>query len=174
MLVVQINVVHAEPLQARLAASAHVLRRALHRHDASIHPKNPKFGGQLDLVARQTLQRLHKDGIFFSAPRASKFNLWHKKEKTKNEKEEDGLDDLSDQYLVGVGPVDVGRVEEGDAVAEGVLDDGDAVLFRDRIVVDPRQPHATEPQLGDLDDEENKSDKKPLNQSRKLPSIKPH
>ena len=54
------------------------------------------------------------------------------------------------QGLVGVGPVRVRGVEEGDPAAEGVLDDGGDGLVAERGVVGAREPHAPEPQLRHL------------------------
>lgn len=67
--------------------------------------------------------------------------LWQRKGTRNNLAEED---------LVGVGPVDVGGVEEGDAAAESVRDDGDAGVVLDRGVVGAREAHAPEPQLRHL------------------------
>jgi len=52
----------------------------------------------------------------------------------------------AEEGLVGVGPVRVRGVEEGDPAAEGVLDDGGDGLVAERGVVGAREPHAPEPQ----------------------------
>jgi hypothetical protein len=52
------------------------------------------------------------------------------------------LQRLAQEYLVGVGAVEVGGVEEGDAAAEGLLDDGHAGVVVERGVVGARQTHA--------------------------------
>jgi len=60
------------------------------------------------------------------------------------------LERLPQEGLVGVGPVGVGGVEEGDPAAEGVRDDGGDGLVAERRVVGAREPHAPEPQLRHL------------------------
>jgi hypothetical protein len=60
------------------------------------------------------------------------------------------LERLPQEGLVGVGPVGIGGVEEGDPAAEGVRDDGGDGLLAERRVVGAREPHAPEPQLRHL------------------------
>lgn len=71
-------------------------------------------------------------------------------ETTNDEGREGPRPDLAEEDLVGEGAVDVGGVEEGDATAEGVRDDGGAGVVVERRVVRAREPHAPEPQLGHL------------------------
>lgn len=57
---------------------------------------------------------------------------------------------LSKQDLVGVRPIGIGGVEEGDTGLERAPDNGDAGFLGDRGVVDACEAHAPEPKLGHL------------------------
>ena len=111
MLVVQVDVVGAEPLERRVARALHVVGPAV---DAEPLPVLvalvAELGGEHHLVAA-------------------------------------ALDGAAHQPLVGVRPVDVGRIEEVDAEVER------AVNGRDRLVVVPAgvevgHPHAPEAEGG--------------------------
>lgn len=69
------------------------------------------------------------------------------KDKDKEEEEEELLFyvDLAEEDLVGEGAVDVGGVEEGDAGADGVANEGDHVGLRLGRPVERRHAHATQP-----------------------------
>ena len=58
--------------------------------------------------------------------------------------------DLAEEYLVVEGPVVVGGVEEGDALAEGVRDHSGPGIVVEREVVSAGQPQAPEPLLRHL------------------------
>ena len=52
MLVVKVDVLHPEPLQARLARPLHILRPPIHAQELAVGPANvPELGGEDQLVA---------------------------------------------------------------------------------------------------------------------------
>jgi hypothetical protein len=61
MLVVEVDVIQTEAVQAGLAAGTHVLRPAADAPRATgiMLPPHPKLCGHLHLLSRQQLQRLH-------------------------------------------------------------------------------------------------------------------
>jgi len=62
VLVVEVDVIQTEAVQAGLAAGAHVLRPAADAPRGAAGgtlPPQPKLGGHLHLLSRQQLQRLH-------------------------------------------------------------------------------------------------------------------
>ena len=63
----------------------------------------------------------------------------------------DGGKGFAHQLLVDVGAVDLGGVEEGDALVDGTPQEGDHVLARRRRAVGEAHAHAAEAEGGDLE-----------------------
>ncbi|TVU13687.1 hypothetical protein EJB05_37107, partial [Eragrostis curvula] len=122
VLVVEVDAVNAETLEAALACRAYV-RRVAADLALAVGEGEAELGGQLHLLPHPALQSLHM-GITWSI--------------------------FSANDLVGVGAVDVGGVEEGDAGGDGVVDERDHVRLGLGRAVEGGHSHAAEALRRDL------------------------
>ncbi|TVU03549.1 hypothetical protein EJB05_50864, partial [Eragrostis curvula] len=122
VLVVEVDAVNAETLEAALACRAYV-RRVAADLALAVGEGEAELGGQLHLLPHLDLQSLHM-GITSSI--------------------------FSANDLVGVGAVDVGGVEEGDAGGDGVVDERDHVRLGLGRAVEGGHSHAAEALRRDL------------------------
>jgi hypothetical protein len=132
VLVVEIDAIQLEALQAGLTGRSHIRWIAT---DLTLPTRiaNSKLGCQFHPLSHPSLQSLPK-----------KRNLRTNEQTNKQTKKKKRTRDLSEKDFVGEGAVDVGGVEKGDAGVDGVVDESDHVLFGFGRAIGSGHPHAAE------------------------------
>jgi hypothetical protein len=119
VLVVEIDAIQVEALQAGLTGGSHIRWIATYL-PLPIHMPESELSCQFHLLSHPSLQSL-------PAPQGTKSKKKRTTQTTEERKKKRW--DLSEKDFVGEGAVHVGGVEEGDTGVDGVVDERDHVFF---------------------------------------------